>query len=264
MQYNSISSSKNSIVGQLLELKTSAKARSGSGTMLLEGLRLCGDAAACGTIIKRVLVTEVALERYGDRLKELLSLAESVYIISDRVASSIGDTNTPQGVFAEVALPTLGTVDKLDSRGVYFLLDTVQDPGNVGTILRTAEGLGLSGVILSAGCADVFSSKVIRASMGSVLRLPVLVDMDLPNTIDCMRDSGMNIFAARLDESAVPIDKLSKSGGLGIVLGNEGSGVSEAVYSHCSGSVSIPMSSSIESFNVAVSAAIVAWELRRV
>lgn len=264
MSFVEITSTKNTLIKEIVEVKNSSDTRYSTKTILLEGLRLCLDAAFCGVVIKKLFLSKEALDKFQDKLSTLLNSTKEIYLISQRVVDYISSTSSSQGVFALVELPKFASLTDIDANGVYFLLDGVQDPGNVGTILRTAEGFGISGVVLSKGCADAFSQKVIRSSMGSVLRMQLILGHALTDVLSYMKKSGMRVLSACVDSTSISLDKLKNSGGIAVILGNEGAGVSAELIEACDEVFFIPMASSIESFNVAVSAAIVAWELRRI
>ena len=159
------------------------------------------------------------------------------------------------------------TVKRLDKsfdlrkivNGKYILLDGLQDSGNVGTIIRTCEALGVSGVILSPDCADIYSPKTVRSAMGSLFRLPVY-RCELTETISAMRNAGVKVYAAVLNDSAEKAGEADLTGSCAAVIGNEGSGVSGAVIKLCTGGIYIPIERA-ESLNASVAAAIICWEM---
>ena len=141
------------------------------------------------------------------------------------------------------------------------LLDRLQDPGNLGTIIRGAEAFGVTALVLGPGCPDCFSPKVLRSTMGSLFRQPVFHTGDLPGSIRRMGEEGFAVYAAMLDPAARTVQQLPKSGGLGVVIGTEGRGVSPEVAAACAGSVYIPMAPAIESLNAAAAASVLMWEM---
>ena len=137
----------------------------------------------------------------------------------------------------------------------------MQDPGNLGTVLRTAEALGIDAVILSEHCPDLYSPKVIRSTMGSVFRQRTVRVSSLAESVAGWKRAGMRCFAATLSPTARPLQRLPQSAFCGIVIGNEGNGVSPAVIAACGEEVYIPMQGAAESLNAAVAAALCMWEL---
>ena len=180
-------------------------------------------------------------------------------VIAEDLSAYISDTKAPQGIFAAAKMPApaegFGTARRL------VILDGVQDPGNVGTVIRTAEALGIDGALLSRGCADVWSPKAMRASMGSVFRLRCITG-DIPQMIKELRAQGFGVYGAMLDESAQKLGETAFPERAAVVIGNEGAGVSAEVKAACTGSVYIPISGA-ESLNAAAAAAILLWELSR-
>ena len=154
-----------------------------------------------------------------------------------------------------------GTGLSLQEGGRYLLLDRLQDPGNLGTIIRGAEAFGVTALVLGPGCPDCFSPKVLRSTMGSLFRQPVFHTGDLPGSIRRMGEEGFAVYAAMLDPAARTVQQLPRSGGLGVVIGNEGRGVSPEVAAACAGSVYIPMAPAIESLNAAAAASVLMWEM---
>jgi TrmH family RNA methyltransferase len=234
-----ITSRQNSLVRQF---------RASGDFVFVEGAKLINEAISAGFVPIHVLCTE----------KARLSLGDGATLITPDLSEYISDTKSPQGAFA-LFERKVTPVDFARARRV-MLLDNVQDPGNVGAIARSCEAFGFDGLVLSQNSADLLGRKVVRASAGSVFRLPsvrgVLTDIILQ-----MKHAGFKLYAADLDESAVPLRQLSAVGcRLSIVTGNEGQGVSDAVRALCDGSVYIPIRGA-ESLNAAVAAGIICYEL---
>ena len=133
----------------------------------------------------------------------------------------------------------------------------------MGTILRTAEALGVGGILLSRGCCDIYSPKVLRGSMGAIFRLPFLVVEDLPAYLSKQKEKGYSIYAAVPDRNAVPITEIPFSKRCAVVVGNEGNGLTQACIQACTQSVTIPMEGRAESLNAAIAASILVWEMVR-
>jgi len=250
-----ITSRENPTVKRCRRLQASAKARREEGLFLAEGSRLCREALDSGLMVRAILATPGALAKnpwlpgYGEVLE-----------VSPEVAAAISDTKSPQGVFCLCGIPAEPPFS-LHAQGRYLLVDGLQDPGNLGTILRGAEAFGITALILGKGCPDRFSPKVLRSTMGSVFRQPVFTAEDLPETVRRMGDAGVPVWAAMLDPGARAIRDLPEDGGLGVVVGNEGSGVSREVAEACAGSVYIPIAPRTESLNAAAAATVIMWEL---
>lgn len=256
-----ITSKSNDKIKQAAKLVSSAAQRRKEKRFLLEGSRLCFDALSCGFAPAQVFVTENALHKYRDRAEPLSENAEEVYMISDSVAAALADTVNPQGVFCVFKMKPQGKTEIVPN-GKYLALDGVQDPSNLGAAARTAEALGLSGLITAGGC-DVFNPKAQRAAMGALLRLPVTDCADLPALITNCRKNGMLTFAAVPYADAEKITEISLSRGTVAVVGNEGNGVSGEVQNACEKLVTVPMLGRAESLNASAAAAIVMWEMMR-
>ena len=254
-----IESLQNESVKLACKLAGSGKARQEANAFFLEGLRLCCDAAQSGIDILQCFVTEEALARDEAKLSALLSAAAQTALITPAVAQKLSQTQSPQGVFCVCEMPSQGA--QVDPNGVYVALDHVQDPANLGAIIRTAEALGLSGAIL-CGCCDVYNPKAQRAAMGSLLRLPLVQTDDLAAFLPSLGAKGMCLLATTPDAAAQPLTALSIEGGAVAVIGNEANGVSPDVLQLCE-PVTIPMNGRAESLNASMAAAITMWELVR-
>jgi TrmH family RNA methyltransferase len=183
--------------------------------------------------------------------------------VPEDVMRSISPAETPQGVLSVCALPNQTLPEELSGKR-YVVLDGVQDPGNVGTILRTADAFGADGVFLINGCADIYNPKTVRAAMGSLFRVDVRVCTDIAADIGKMRGDGFEIYAAMLDKTSRNVCDLElENGKIGFVIGNEGHGVRESVRSSYTGSVIVPMCEGPESLNAAICASLLSWEVYR-
>lgn len=250
-----VTSRENPMVKLCRRLRSGAKARREEGLFLAEGVRLCREALSWGPEVRAVLATKEALDQ-NPWLRE----AGEVTLVSPGVAEAISDTRTPQGVFCLCALPE-ERKPELSPNGRYLLLDRLQDPGNLGTIIRGAEAFGITAVILGPGCPDLFSPKLLRSTMGSVFRQPVFLSSDLPETIRELQKLELPVYAALLEPGARTVQELPRAGGFGVIVGNEGNGVSKEAAAAADGGVYIPMAPAIESLNAAAAATIIMWEM---
>ena len=260
MAYPVIQSRTNAKIKDGCRLTASAKYRREQGLFTLEGLRLCADAAQSGCQVQTLFLTADAEEKGGERLKILLKNAQKIYTVTEKVAEKLSDTVSSQGVFAILQmLPE--TALAIQKGGKYVVLDTVQNPQNLGAIARTAEAFGVNGLIVGGGC-DRYNPKALRASMGSLLRLPVFETEDLAATV---REIGKTVptFATVPDCTAESICAQDFSGGAAAIIGNEGNGVREAVLSAAQKRVTIPMRGNAESLNAAAAATVTVWEMMK-
>lgn len=258
-----LTSRNNDKIKYAVKLCSDSAERKRSGCFFLEGLRLCCDAALNGHIAETVFVTENALENHGEELSVLVDTAKEAFLITEEISLKLSDTKNPQGVFCICkTLDKSDNIDKIKYNGIYIALENVQTPGNLGAVARTAEALGLDGMIVSGGC-DIYNPKALRAAMGSLLRLDVVTVGDLSAFLKDCSANGMKTYAAVPDSSALPVTKMDKSGGVICAVGNEGNGLSEKVISSCCDSITIPMKGRAESLNAASAACVIMWEMVR-
>ncbi len=253
-----LTSKENAVIKKYRKLSESRKAREEAGLFVMEGLRLCRDAAESGVQLETLFLSPNAL-RYEDKLESLLRSADRIYEISAALEKHLGDTEHPQGIFAIGRLPE----DRAEKPkgGRLLLLDHIQDPGNLGTLIRTAESMGVDTLVLSEGSADPFSPKVIRSTMGSAFRQKLYHAGDLAGFVEELERGGMPVYAATLTPDAVPLQKLPEREDIAVVIGNEGSGVTPEVIARCGGQVYIPMAGKAESLNAAVAGALCMWQI---
>ena len=249
-----VSSRKNANVRLLRELLREKSARDEHGVFAVEGDHLCRELSRAGFKVMLAVYTEKAAAKYPETVKLLAEKAENTVVITEELSEYISDTKSPQGLFAaaEIRESVLG-----ENARKIVVLDGVQDPGNVGTMIRAAEALGADGAVLVNGCADVWSPKTLRASMGSAFRLPVInaaVD-DLPKLL-----SGFTLYGAMLDDKAKRLGEVKFHEKTAVVIGSEGAGISPEVAELCDEKIYIPIKGA-ESLNAATAAAIILWEL---
>ncbi len=258
---NRLDSVSNEKIKTAVKIALSSKVRKETGLFFLEGLRLCRDSALTGTAIRYAFVTDKAYEKFSDDADFIFSKAKESYLISEAVADKLSLTQTSQGFFCLCERSEALSVSDIDAEGKYIALENIQDPANLGAICRTAEALGIKGAILYS-CCDRYSPKSQRAAMGSLLRLPVFESTDLCEDIEQLKCKGMKVYATSPEASSEKITEVSMDGGVICVIGNEGNGVSDDVFSLCE-KVTIPMRGNAESLNASMAAAITMWEMMR-
>ena len=245
-----ITSLKNPKVTTWKSLKD-RKGRKETDCFLVEGRKMVEEAVASAFPVEAILVD-------ADRLGEFtLPAGLPAYSMPGHVLAAVCDTKTPQGIAAVVRMA------EVELHGMRLVaMDGVQDPGNVGTIIRTADAAGFDGVILSTQCADVFSPKVLRATMGSVFRMGIRVTDDLPGLLTQMVQEGASVLSSQLDGDPFyqrsPLNKRFV-----LVIGSEGNGVTDEVKAIATHKVKLPMRGGAESLNAAVAAGIMMYELTR-
>lgn len=259
-----ITSRENPTIKYMIKLLSSAKARREEGRFVIEGARLCADAAAGGCAVEALFYTEQAAEKYPDMLARIRACAPKETELAGAAAAALGDTRTPQGVFCLCRILDKPSASvKMNKYERLLLLEDIQDPSNLGAILRTAEALGFPAVALSGGCCDVYSPKVLRGSMGAVFRLPCLTAEDLPGFIGALRADGFLTGAAVPAEDATPVTRITFPQKAAVAVGNEGNGLKPETIAACEQRITIPMRGRAESLNAAVAASILMWEMMR-
>ena len=257
-----ISSRENSVIKDYIRLCSAKSARASSGRFAIEGARLCHDALGSGLRIESVFLTREACEKYVDVTAQLMNCGTQVYEITQAVAMKMTDTQNPQGIFCVAyMLDKTLDMDKIDINGAYIALENMQDPGNLGTVLRTAEAFGFDGVFLSADCADMYSPKVLRGAMGAVFRIPFLIADELPHLLITLSQKGVKTVAAVAEKGALSVLEAELGGGITVVIGNEGAGLTPACAAACTQRVTIPMGVRAQSLNAGAAAAILIWEI---
>lgn len=187
----------------------------------------------------------------------------SYEVLSDSVFQSVADTQTPQGILCLVKMPSYTLADILDGEHTHLLvLESIQDPGNLGTMFRTGEGAGITGILLNQTTADVYNPKTIRSTMGSIYRVPFVIAEDLPKALGELKQRGVHLYAAHL-KGSVSYDKPNYRTACGFLIGNEGNGLSEAVADMADSYIRIPMEGQVESLNAAIAATLLMYEVNR-
>lgn len=260
---DSITSRQNKIVREAAALSSSGEERRKRREFLCEGARLCQDAARSGVKVLRCFFTEEAQRKYVPYLEQILAVSGESYQVANHVAQLLSSTKHSQGVFCQCSWPeTLGGSEKTVSRCV--VLENLQDPGNLGTILRTAEALGFRQVYLLGDCCDPLSPKALRASMGAVFRVGLTVGPSREKLCAQLKREGRVLLAAVPDSAALPVTKVDFSQGKwAVFIGNEGSGLTSETIALCHDLLTIPMAGRAESLNASAAATILLWEMAR-
>ena len=257
-----ISSKDNPRVKQLVKLQKSARCRRQSGLFVAEGLRVCTDAMLSGAVIQTLYVTEQAAEKSPEQYAALSAYAKETVWLSDSVFSCVSDTQTPQGFLCTIkTLDKIIQFDTIKIGGKFLALDNVQDPNNLGTVLRSAEAFGVSGVILSSDCCDIYNPKVVRGSMGAVYRVPFRICDSIAAFLN--EHPELHSYAAVVGRDAKPITDIAFRTPCVAVIGNEGNGLKEETIDACEQKITIPMNGKAESLNASAAATVIIWEMLR-
>lgn len=252
-----IESRQNGTLRHLARLAREKKYRRASGEMVCEGEKLLGEALSSGARVKTVLLRSDA----GDSLRALAAQAEAAGAVlasaPPPLFSLASDVETPQGVIFTCESPVIPGA--LPAVQCALLLDGVQDPGNLGTIIRSADAFGLEALIFCEGCADPTAPKVVRSTMGAVFRQP-LYRLPLTQAVERLRALGLPVYAAALRQDSVPVTSL---GPCAVIVGSEGHGVSAESLALCDRPILLPMTGRAESLNAGVAASLLIWEMQK-
>ncbi|HEP1793824.1 TPA: RNA methyltransferase [Streptococcus suis] len=240
-----IRSKSNNLVKQIKKLQQKKYRRS---SYLIEGWHLLEEAVKAGASIEHVLV----LEEHMDRVAHM----EQVTVVSPEIMQDLTDSKSPQGVVAQLALPSQKLSDQL--AGKYLVLEDVQDPGNVGTIIRTADAAGFDGVFLTDKSADIYNMKVLRSMQGSHFHLPIY-RLPIEDILSTLKNNQVEILATTLSSQSVDYREVSPEASFALVMGNEGQGISDFVSEEADRLVHITMPGQAESLNVAIAAGILVF-----
>lgn len=265
-----ISSPANEKIKLVTQLQSKASARRKQKMFVVEGIRMYEEIPA-----SELVATYVSEKYYDETIKAgklskeakaNLSLRD-YYIVADSVFKNMSDTVTPQGILAivkqkEYTLSDMLDKDETNQGKVFMVLESIQDPGNLGTIVRTAEGAGVAGIIMNKETVDIYNSKVIRSTMGSVYRVPFMVTENLAETIEELKKNKVTVFAAHLKGDEYYAKNLYE-GSVAFLIGNEGNGLSDEIAKMADKYVKIPMDGMVESLNASVAAAILMYEAKR-
>lgn len=258
MEY--ITSKTNSLIKHYVRLRDQKKARYAEQCFVVETAKLLQEAVAAGVLLQVLLVTEEAFVQHEKWVSSILENASvQVVRISDEIEEKLTQTANAGGLFAICKMldkPVLLNTIKTGGRFVY--LSRLQDSGNVGTIIRTALALGLSGILISPDCCDVYSLKVLRASMGGVFRLPIYDGVTLAQLSDLQE--RFVTYAAVVEETADAVTTFRFAKDSIVVIGNEGNGLDEETISACQKQITIQMKGAAESLNAGMAAGILMWE----
>ena len=263
-----ITSPTNDKIKMLTKLRDSAKERKYSGRYIVEGIRMVEEIPF--RLFSELYVTQTFYDKHvqnDEKLFKLVNKADNnrkVYIVSDAVMNKVSDTKTPQGILATVKMEEK-KVENLwgddIEKPLILILEKIQDPGNMGTIIRSAEGAGVTGILVSYDSVDIYSPKVIRSTMGSIFRENIVVTYDLVRDIKELKKKGIIMYGMHLKGTSMYETDLT--GPVGLLIGNEGNGLSKEVSDTADKLLRIPMKGELESLNAASSATIVSYEALR-
>ncbi|MFA7637542.1 MAG: RNA methyltransferase [Monoglobales bacterium] len=247
-----ITSASNPLIKHIKKLQTKKSYRRESGEFVIEGLRQVFDAK---NSLKTVLISEDFKEKLPD-------FPCAVEIVAPQLMTAMSDTKNPQGILAVADMNLADEKDIIKEKGLYIFCDGIKDPGNLGTIIRTADSAGCDGVILSPDCVDLYNPKVVRATMSSMFNLPICVSEDSIKTLNSFKNNGVSIICTTPHTDSLIYSVDFKKSAM-IILGNEANGVSDELLTMADACVKIPMVGHAESLNVATAGAVLIYEAVR-
>ena len=258
-----ITSSQNSVVKGIKALKN-RKDREEQGLFFIEGRRIVEEALLEKDHVKELVLSEEFASdiRNSEFLAGMEKSGHKLHLVTRKLFSEITDTESPQGILAVIRMKKHILANELIKNGLYIIMESVRDPGNVGTIIRTADAAGFSGVILSKGCVDAYNPKVLRSTMGSVFHIPVYQVPDIIETLRLLKANGIRILVSHL-EGISSIYEVDMKFGIAVAIGSEADGVSEEVKTLADVLVKIPMTGRAESLNASVAAGLLIYETVR-
>ena len=256
-----ITSSGNKKIKDLAALIKKSNARKKYNAYIIEGIRMFKE------LKKDEILDVFASESFeAENVKILSEIYPDYETVSDRIFESVSDTKTPQGVMAVVKRKEYTLENILTVRGELphnlLILDSLQDPGNLGTLVRAGEGAGITGIIMNETTVDIYNPKVIRSTMGSIFRVPFIYVKDLKEVIEKLYSKNINIYASSL-EGAIEYDAPDYKKDIAFIIGNEAAGISKEVLDIVEDKVKIPMLGEVESLNAAVAGSILMYEAAR-
>lgn len=257
-----ITSSANPKVKQVALWQAKGKERRRAGVFLTEGFKMFEEAPE--ERLREVYLTSEALEKVSETpgMKEKL-MRTGYEEVTPEVFRKMSDTQTPQGILCVVERPEYELERLLTvPRPLLLVVEGLQDPGNLGAIVRTGEGAGVTGIIMSVGTVDIFHPKTIRATMGSIYRVPFVWAEDLTKVMGMLREKGIHSFAAHLEGKRY-YDSFSFREGTAFLIGNEGAGLGRELARRADDYLKIPMEGKVESLNAAIAASLLMYEAHR-
>jgi TrmH family RNA methyltransferase len=256
-----ITSKDNPIIKKTASLLKRA-ARYEEGLFILEGAKLVTETVESDIQIEYAFFEEEAVEKEAELANKLFDKKIKLYKISKELMKKISDSTTPSGILCVGRLFELGDISCIEN-GKYLALERMQDPGNFGAILRIADAFSLDGVIIDRECADIYSPKTIRGSMGSCFRVKVFSVGHLEKALNGLKGKGFAVCGADLNEKAMPVSDMKWSGKEVVMIGNEGNGITQNLLNISTNQIYIPMKGRAESLNASVAAGIIAYQMTR-
>ena len=261
-----ITSTGNPLVRSVSALVSKSSERRKQGAFVIEGARAFREAPP--ERVRELFVTDAFLQKCADEDPKLAEQTASLrcdsYLVTDDVMRRLSDTQHPQGILAVVKTEAASPDDLFPDGAVPLIIvaEHLQDPGNLGTIIRCGEGAGITGVILAGDTVDPYNPKTVRGTMGSIFRVPIVTCGDINEAALLLKGRGVKLYAADA-RGASDYDRTDLRDGCAFIIGNEGAGLTEDALRAADAALRIPMSGSLESLNAAVCAAVLLYEAAR-
>ncbi len=259
-----ITSTSSSQVKHVISLLFKAKERKKNNEYVVEGIRMVSEAPA--DLLVKIYMSERFQNNNSEYVKELVKKQgisdDSIEIVADNVFDRMSQTQTPQGIMAVVRMKDNSLSDMLSGNPLLILVENLQDPGNLGTIIRMGEGAGVTGVIMSPNTVDIYNPKTIRSTMGSIFRVPFIYVQDFGEAVSECQKSGVKVYAAHLDGNNTYLGE-DYSTPTAFLIGNEGNGLTDDITKQADTLIRIPMEGEVESLNAAIACTILTYEAVR-
>ncbi|OON97085.1 MAG: hypothetical protein ATN31_08640 [Candidatus Epulonipiscioides saccharophilum] len=255
MEDKNITSISNPIIKNIRALQSKKSIRQQESLFIVEGTRAVNDLSDSAEISYFIATKDVDRSNFNKKIQWIT--------VSDNVYTHISDTKTPQGLMAVVKQKSKSLNDfEIKERGTYLILEDISDPGNLGTIIRTAYGLFVDAIFLTNDCSDLYSPKVVRSTMGSILNIDIIRNHDIASYINFFKDNKVKLYTTDLDQSSNLYDT-NFDQAVAIIVGNEAKGISEYARKHADEAIKIPMRNGLDSLNVAMATGIVLYEVAK-
>lgn len=257
-----ITSKNNENIKYASKLISSSKFRDENQQFVIEGVRLCTDAIKSGVKIVKAFFTQRFCDKYDDLFNILFKSSDFIYIVDEKIIKIISDTKCSQGIVCICEMfKRRCKINNVQSKLV--LLDDIQNPSNMGAIIRTCDALNMDGIIASKNSCDIYNPKVLRGSMGSVFRINFEISDNIKDVISTLNKNGFITIAMTLESDSIDIRNVKFSEKCAVVIGNEGNGIHDEIQNMCLHKVTIPINNCVDSLNASVATGIVMWEMTK-
>lgn len=259
-----ITSTSSSQVKHVISLLSKARERKKNKEYVVEGVRMVSEVPA--DLLVKIYMSERFHSNNHEYVHELVKKqgisSDNIEIVADNVFDRMSQTQTPQGIMAVVRMKDSSISDMLTDNPLLILVENLQDPGNLGTILRMGEGAGVTGVIMSSNTVDIYNPKTIRSTMGSIFRVPFVYVQDFSDAVSQCQNAGIKVYAAHLDGKNTYLGEDYREG-TAFLIGNEGNGLTDDITKQADTLIRIPMQGEVESLNAAIACTILTYEAVR-